>query len=745
MDRMNGEPFQFAPERPGSPGARCDAEMAEALRQLCMRLCPATAAVYFLTADGNALKVSMVIDTPLSFTVIPSVPLDDPNRVGAAAYQSGKIVIRDQVAMQKAVEGDPALVQYIPFSCLIVAAPLQTVHRRFGVLILDWVPPRYPDAKQLEFIQSVANALAVKLEREVELGVSVNAPITPWFVPLRSESQEESESALTSLARPIGLRGRTAFLYQFQRLAAELSAAVQSHDIVATMQSQVVQPFGGTGVALCLTENGRLQVAGSAGFAKEDLRALDGILLTPGAPEADAMSQIRPTIFTTPELHLAYPKLDRYHEGHAWMFLPLIADRRVVGCSVIVCDRHRPFEREELAVLITMLGQVGQSLQRVLGHEWEQSLAQTMQKSLLPRRLPHLKEIVTTSRYVPAMQGAGVGGDWYDMIRLSGNRIGLIIGDVEGHNIDAAGVMAQLRSGVRAYAAEGHEPACVLERSNRLLVGLDTGLFATCCCMWLDLDTGMVGIASAGHPFPVINDQDGRLTTPTLSTGPPLGVDPDATFEQADTLLEPGSLVALYTDGLLDLRHHPVERALSKLCEQLTDRRTLDLEALADELIKGASASSLRDDDLVLLLMRYEGAQPDASRRVARYSIERNDLQQVRRLRHTLERLACTWQLQVDVDELQLLISEVVTNSLIHAQTEVDVLLRSYPGRLRVEVRDSNPRPPILAAILGGEEAVNDEAESGRGMLIVDAVAWAWGTSPAGRGKTTWFELKAKS
>lgn len=720
--------------------------MAASLRGLYERLDPATAAVYLVTADGRALNASMVLDTPLGFTVAAGAPADDFDWASAVAHRTGETVVQDSATARRAIASNPAMIQFLPYPAVTVAVPLRTARRKFGVIVMRWAPPRNPDAEVLNQLRSVAAKLAADLERSAEQGASMAAPTVPWFVPLSADGagpRARDAPARAPTLRPAGPSGSSSFLHQFQRVATELTAGVRPQDIVATTYADVVRPFGGAGVALYLVEGGRLRVAGSAGSVGRDLRAVDGLPLTPGAPERDAVLENRSIILSTERLHAAYPGLNRYHEGAAWLFLPLIADRRVVGCSVVRQDSPRELGDDELAVLMIMFGQVGQSLQRVRSHEWAASIARTVQQGLLPRSFPQLKEIVATARYLPASRGAEVGGDWYDVISLPGGGIGLLIGDVEGHSLEAAGIMAQLRSGVRAYAAEGHDPAAVLSRSNRLLAGLDTRLFATCCCMWLDPDTGEAAIASAGHPAPVVTDAEGRVSTPGLRVGPPLGVDPEAVYDRAGTVLAPGSLAALYTDGLLDARHLSLDAALTAFQRRLADQRGLDLEVLADRLVSDEERGAPRDDDLALLLVRYEGASKGAAGRVARMSVQRNDLHEVRRLRHLLVGLMDTWKLSVDVDALELLVSEVVTNSLVHAGSEVDLRLRNYPDRLRVEVRDSSPRPPVMAAIVGAEEAVNDEAESGRGMLIVDALAAAWGTSPAGRGKITWFELSA--
>jgi anti-sigma regulatory factor (Ser/Thr protein kinase) len=311
---------------------------------------------------------------------------------------------------------------------------------------------------------------------------------------------------------------------------------------------------------------------------------------------------------------------------------------------------------------------------------------------------------------------------------------------VEGHALEAAGIMGQLRSAVRAYAAEGHDPASVLERSNRLFAELDSDRYATCCCMWVDLASGTACVATAGHHGPLVSDERGRTRRVDVPVGPPLGVAPQSVYFNGDLTLSPGSLVTLFTDGMLDSRRLGTTAAVSRLVDLLGDDRGANLEVLADRLVHESRPERVLDD-AALLLLRYDGPHTAGPPRVAQVSVQRHDLQGVARVRRFLDDLLMQWGLQPLRDDLGLLATEVVTNALIHAHSEVEVRLREYPDRVRVEVRDSDPHPPVPAAILTADAADNQAAESGRGLLIVEMLAAAWGSSPTGRGKTTWFDI----
>jgi anti-sigma regulatory factor (Ser/Thr protein kinase) len=216
--------------------------------------------------------------------------------------------------------------------------------------------------------------------------------------------------------------------------------------------------------------------------------------------------------------------------------------------------------------------------------------------------------------------------------------------------------------------------------------------------------------------------------------GPPLGVDADYEYTDVDVHLEPGALVAFYTDGFLGAGpgHEVSPSVIDTACAASHGQ----LEAIGDEVVKRTTVLPRAADDAALLLLRYEEPAAQARHYVRRLEIARRDLQGVQRARRFLRGWLSAWNLEALDDEAQLLLSEIVTNALVHADSDVDLRIRRYPDYLRVEVRDSDPHPAINVGSPG-----EDQAEGGRGMMIVSALASTWGNSPSGRGKTVWFEL----
>ncbi|WP_369195321.1 SpoIIE family protein phosphatase [Streptomyces djakartensis] len=409
--------------------------------------------------------------------------------------------------------------------------------------------------------------------------------------------------------------------------------------------------------------------------------------------------------------------------------LPLPARNRVAGVCLVGWDAPHEFAPDERALLTATAGLVGQALKRAHAYDAEQELATMLQRSLLPRRLPRLPGGVAVARYLPARRGLQVGGDWYDVIALSETKVALVIGDVQGHSAAAATIMGQMRTAVRAYAVEGHPPDVVVAHANRLLVGMETDLFATCCYVELDMEEGDALFVRAGHLAPLVRHPDGGTEEIAVEGGLPLGVLADADFPLTARALAPGSVLALVTDGLVESADLQVDEGMRLVRETLAAADPGDPGRMADELL---GEEGRREDDVALLLLRYDGMRvrpvragwvvwrlPDAVMHARRFS--------ARTLR--------SWGVVEEADTVLLVVSELVTNALVHTQGAVRVDLTLAADRLRVTVSDSSPRAPAKPVV------VDWESTGGRGLFLVEAVSAAWGSVPVGGGKQVWSEL----
>ncbi|WP_371667225.1 SpoIIE family protein phosphatase [Streptomyces sp. NBC_00289] len=409
--------------------------------------------------------------------------------------------------------------------------------------------------------------------------------------------------------------------------------------------------------------------------------------------------------------------------------LPLPAEGRVAGVCLVGWDRPHEFVPEERTLLTATAALIGQALKRAHAYDAEQELATMLQRSLLPRRLPELPGCTAVARYLPARRGLQVGGDWYDVIALSEEKVALVIGDVQGHSAGAATIMGQMRTAVRAYAVEGHPPDVVVSHANRLLVGMETDLFATCCYVELDLEEGNTLFVRAGHLSPLVRHADGRTEEVQVEGGLPLGVLAEADFPMTALTLSPGTVLALITDGLVEASDLPLDEGMRRTLTSLAAADPADPGHMADELLGDVGR---REDDVALLLLRYDGMKTRPTR--ADWVVWRLP-DAVMHARRFTARTLRRWKAGEAADEVLLVVSELVTNALVHTQGPVRVDLTLRGDRVRVSVSDSSPRTPAKPVI------VDWEATGGRGLLLVEAMSESFGSMPVAGGKQVWSEI----
>ncbi|MFJ1757534.1 SpoIIE family protein phosphatase [Kitasatospora sp. NPDC088134] len=406
---------------------------------------------------------------------------------------------------------------------------------------------------------------------------------------------------------PTGEGARSTLLLALTRA---LTRAVTVREVTAALTDVVRPALGASGVVLDLVDEERLlpmapvSRGGRSGADKSDGAAEHAARATPlfsepgrGGPGPDAPP--------------------------AWTVLPLVASGRQVGSCLFTFADGRGFDAGDRTTFSAFAGILAQSLERARLYDVHHERAGELQRAMLPRSLPVLPSIVSAARYLPSTEGMQVGGDWYDLLRLSGGRVGLVIGDVQGHHAEATAVMGQLRSGLWAYATDGDgDPAATLERTGRLLSRMETELFATCLYVVLDPATGVLRAARAGHPQPVRIGPGGAVEL-ELPGGPPLGVLPEARYPSATARLERGETLLAYTDGLVETRGEDYDASVRRLLDGLR-RWTAEaggaerlgrpgaLERLAGRLAPDLAEREVRPDDVALLLLhRSARSTPD--------------------------------------------------------------------------------------------------------------------------------------
>ncbi|NEB06295.1 SpoIIE family protein phosphatase [Streptomyces sp. SID13726] len=534
------------------------------------------------------------------------------------------------------------------------------------------------------------------------------------------------------------LRSDVTDVARVQRLAAALATAGTVRDVGQAVVSALRAPLRADRIALAELENERLVVTVLDPPEPEswpELWRLEWRSEWPDAPVramptlAAALREGRAQIWPAGTgAALLEPALAEVGPG-GLAVLPLPAAGRMAGACLIGWDTPHHFGPDERALLTASAGLAGQALMRAHAFDAEHELVGMLQRQLLPRRLPTLPGAVAVARYLPSTAGLELGGDWYDVIPLPDHHVALVIGDVQGHSAAAATLMGQMRTALRAYAVEGHPPDVVVARANRLLMDLETDLFATCTYVDVDMEEGTAWCVRAGHLPPVLRHPDGGTDIAEADGGPPLGVVAQADFPMTPLRLRPGTLVALTTDGLVESTEADIDEGMERFAHELSVSDPAHLGLVADALLGNAR----RSDDVALLLLRYDGMAGHPLRES--WTVWRVP-QAAGHARRFTRRTLRGWGVRDEaLDTALLVVSELVTNALVHTDGRVRLDLALVGRRLRVSVADASPRTPAKPTSIGWE------ATGGRGILLVEAVSAAWGTVPVSGGKQVWGEI----
>ncbi|MGW6737441.1 SpoIIE family protein phosphatase [Streptomyces sp. NPDC055013] len=397
-------------------------------------------------------------------------------------------------------------------------------------------------------------------------------------------------------------------LYQLTHLAAALTEVVGVQDVVDLVADQIMPAYGAQGLVMSTADAGRLRITGHRGYAADTIRRLDGLPLdTSFTPAGKALSSGIPAFFASvEEMRRDYPEAPLVSGKQAWAFLPLIISGTPVGVCVLSYDSPHEFPAEERAVMTSLAGLIAQAFDRARLYDIKHELAHGLQQALLPRSLPAVAGLRVAARYLPATRGMEIGGDFYDLIRLGDTAAAAVIGDVQGHNVAAAALMGQVRTGVHAHATLGTRPDQVLHRINRVLIDLAPDLFTSCLYAHLDFARARVTLASAGHPPPLLRLPDGDTRPVAVPPGPLLGIDPDAVFPVTGIPLTAGTLLAFYTDGLVETPGTDLDDSIAQLAHHLAATDDRDLDALIDTLLSKAASTAQRTDDIALLVLQHE-------------------------------------------------------------------------------------------------------------------------------------------
>jgi FixJ family two-component response regulator/anti-sigma regulatory factor (Ser/Thr protein kinase) len=385
----------------------------------------------------------------------------------------------------------------------------------------------------------------------------------------------------------------------------------------------------------------------------------------------------------------AHPVFRDIGEGpvplRSWVAVPVTArGGRVLGAIAAGDEKPRRFTPDVQAQLEALARQAALAFENAALYERERGIAETLQRSLLPDRLPDIPGVALAARYLPGSTEA-VGGDWYDVFMLPSGQIALVMGDVAGRGVWAASVMGQLRNALRAYALEGNPPSVIAERLNHLI---EPGAMATLLYLVFDPGTWTARYVNLGHPPALVLAPEGRASF--LDGGsPPLGTMLGVAYREQTAVVRPGSTIVLYTDGLVEVRGELIDDGLARVRTSVTRGAALDIESLLDHLLQDGPSRKARADDVALLALRASVLDP--ARLTLRLPAVPSSLVS---LRHTLRRwFGAAHVADDEAYEVLTACNEACANAIEHAYGPADETFELNAGlsdgTITVAVKDT--------------------------------------------------------
>ncbi|MEV7239908.1 MULTISPECIES: SpoIIE family protein phosphatase [unclassified Streptomyces] len=473
-----------------------------------------------------------------------------------------------------------------------------------------------------------------------------------------------------------------------------------------------------------------------------------------GSGDAVAVGAVHHFPFNSPcadALRTARPQHVPPEDGElvqSTLAVPMVAHDTVVGLARFARTKgSEPFGDRDRDLAVELAARAAVCIDNARLYRREHERALILQRSLLPPGDPEASGLDIACRYLPGNAATEVGGDWFDVIELPGHRTALVVGDVMGRGLRAAVAMGELRTAVRTLALLDLEPAEVLSALDEIARGLGTPggvqqatraarqprdadlsevYLATCVYAVYDSVTRRCTFANAGHLPPVLVEPGEAALMLDVPPGMPLGVGGEP-FEEVEVELPEGALLALYTDGLVESRDHPLDEGLQAFVGALTDP-SRPLEDVCDHVLSTLDTHH-GEDDIALLMARVQGLPAES---VGDWTLPREP-RSVGRAREYARAQLVGWGLEPLVDTTELLVSELVTNALRYGEGEIRLRLL-LDRTLVCEVWDSGLVQPR-------RRRARDTDEGGRGLQLVGLLSAAWGSRRTPRGKTVWFEL----
>jgi serine phosphatase RsbU (regulator of sigma subunit)/anti-sigma regulatory factor (Ser/Thr protein kinase) len=583
-----------------------------------------------------------------------------------------------------------------------VALPLMAGAVPRGALLLSFADPRELSAEDRDWLAALAGQCAQALDRS-------------RLYEDERRSRRRSE--------------------RLQAMTAALTGSLTQREVASVLLDQSLAAFEvDLGViALYRPDTNELESVEYRGADEEELAPWRRYSVGAEYPSADAFRRRRTVVLDRASYLESYPGLASPFARlglETISYFPLYAGGRGLGVAVFAWRAARVLEPDELAFFETLASQCAQALDRARRYESERTIAETLQRSVLPDRLPDVDGLELAGRYLPGTAGVEVGGDWFDVISLERGRVGLAVGDVVGKGVAAAATMGQLRNGLRAFALEQLRPSSAVTRLNRLLESVTDAPFATLAYLTVDPRRGICRYTVAGHPPPLLALPDGTVEYLEGARSLPLGVGADVEYRQDVFQLEPGALVVLYTDGLVERRDSSLDDGLARLREAVR-RAPREPEQLVDAVIAECLGDQDRADDVAVLAVRLsERTVADLELRLpadpASLVVVRNELR---------EWLALTPASEAEASDVVLAAWEACANAVEHAQTPSEstfALEASSIGRsVLLRVRDS-----------GRWRVEEERPDRGLGLVLMRSLMDRFQVVPGDRGTVVTMERR---
>ena len=544
--------------------------------------------------------------------------------------------------------------------------PLKTSAGVRGALHLSFRQPRELGDAERRWLQAVVSQCAQALER---------SRLFDAELLLRSRSE------------------------QLQGLTAALSNALTRMDVANVLVDAIGDAVGADGAALAtfLEERRLVSTFASRGYGDDGPESWLDVPIDTPTPATQALKRRMSAFYASVEdLHSEFPDAsdDLSLSGHSsFLFVPLVAGRRANALLVVSWTEPYTLQPEERRFVESLAGQAAQALDRATSFETERTIAETLQRSVLPVSLPRVEGVQLAARYLPGTAELDVGGDWFDAIPLRDGRLGLVVGDVVGKGVQAAATMAQLRNALRAFSLDRMKPSSTLARLNRLAEEVVETAFATIVYAVIDPEARICRFTSAGHPPPLVVYPDGRAGFLEGGRGLPLGAGSDTSYSQAVVELPVGTVLLLYTDGLIERRDRPIDDGLEELRRAAADGPR-EPEELVEHILQRLIGDDERRDDIALLAVRVLVVAPRTLHLRVPSDIASLDL-----VRDALRMwLSGTSLSRTDAHDVVLATWEACANSIEHAAHgdggNVDVRAELTGSGVRVAVEDTGHWTP---------------------------------------------------